>query len=50
MSTPQTVQTATKYARAIYSNWRYSQPILISTAFQKRMKAVERRIIIEDVV
>jgi hypothetical protein len=29
---------------------RCAQPILISTAFQRRMGAVERRIVIEDVM
>jgi len=32
------------------SNFRYFQAMLISTSSQKRREAVERRIVIEDVV
>jgi hypothetical protein len=35
---------------SLFSNWRYFQAMLISTASQKRREAVERRIVIEDVV
>jgi len=34
----------------LFSNWRFFQAMLISTASQKRREALERRIIIEDVV
>jgi hypothetical protein len=46
MSTPQ----APSQPETSYSNWHYFQAMLISTASEKRREAVERRMVIEDVV